>query len=41
MTLRRIALNLIKTNRSEKRSVRQKRILAALDTRFLQQLLGI
>ena len=40
-TLRTIALNLIKTNRSEKRSVRQKRILAALDTRFLQQLLGI
>jgi len=40
-TLRRIALNLVKSNRSEKRSVRQKRILAALDTRFLQQLLGI
>jgi len=41
MTLRRIALDLIKTNRSEKRSVRHKRILPALDTRFLQQLLGI
>ena len=40
-TLRRSALNLIKTNRSEKRSVRHKRILAALDTRFLQQILGI
>ena len=40
-TLRRIALNLVKSNRSKKCSVRQKRILAALDTRFLQQLLGI
>lgn len=39
-TLRRIALNLIKKNPLEKVSQRQKRILAALDTTFLQQLLG-
>jgi predicted transposase YbfD/YdcC len=40
-TLRRIALNLIKKNPREKVSQRQKRILAALDTSFLAQLLGI
>jgi len=40
-TLRRIALNLIKNNPREKVSQRQKRILAALDTAFLEQLLGI
>lgn len=40
-TLRRIALNLIKKNPQEKISQRQKRILAALDTAFLEQLLGI
>jgi predicted transposase YbfD/YdcC len=40
-TLRRIALNLIKKNPREKVSQRQKRILAALDTSFLGQLLGI
>jgi len=39
--LRRIALNLIKKNPREKVSQRQKRILAALDTSFLEQLLGI
>lgn len=39
--LRRIALNLIKKNPQEKVSQRQKRILAALDTSFLEQLLGI
>jgi len=40
-TLRRIALNLIKQNPRPKVSQRQKRILAALDTGFLEQLLGI
>ena len=40
-TLRRIALNLIKQNARPKVSQRQKRILAALDTGFLEQLLGI
>ena len=40
-TLRRIALNLIKKNPREKVSQRQKRILAALDNRFLEELLGI
>ena len=40
-TLRRIALNLIKRSPRKKVSQRQKRILAALDTRFLEQLLGI
>lgn len=40
-TLRRIALNLIKKNPCEKVSQRQKRILAALDTTFLAQLLGV
>ena len=40
-TLRRIALNLIKKNPRQKVSQRQKRILAALDTHFLEQLLGI
>lgn len=39
--LRRIALNLIKKNPQEKVSQRQKRIMAALDTDFLGQLLGI
>jgi len=39
--LRRIALNLIKKNPQEKVSQRQKRIFAALDTAFLEQLLGI
>lgn len=40
-TLRRIALNLVKKNPRPKVSQRQKRILAALDTHFLQQLLGL
>jgi predicted transposase YbfD/YdcC len=40
-TLRRIALNLIKKNPRQKVSQRQKRILAALDFSFLEQLLGI
>ena len=40
-TLRRIALNLIKCNPRKKVSLRQKRILAALDTAFLEQLLGV
>jgi predicted transposase YbfD/YdcC len=40
-TLRRIALNLIKKNPRLKVSQRQKRILAALDTSFLEQLLGV
>ena len=40
-TLRRIALNLIKRNPRKKVSQRQKRILAALDTPFLGELLGI
>lgn len=40
-TLRRLALNLVKTDRSKKASVRQKRIRAALDTDFLMKLLGI
>jgi len=39
--LRRIALNLIKKNPEQKVSQRQKRIMAALDTDFLEQLLGI
>jgi predicted transposase YbfD/YdcC len=40
-TLRRIALNLVKKNPRQKVSQRQKRILAALDTGFLEQLLGV
>jgi predicted transposase YbfD/YdcC len=40
-TLRRTALNLIKSNPRKKVSQRQKRILAALDTAFLEQLLGV
>jgi len=40
-TLRRIALNLIRKKHRKKVSQRQKRILAALDTSFLEQLLGI
>lgn len=40
-TLRRIALNLIKRNKRKKVSQRQKRILAALDSEFLEQLLGV
>lgn len=39
--LRRIALNLIKKNPRPKISQRQKRIFAALDTSFLEELLGI
>ena len=40
-TLRRIALNLIKQTPRPKVSQRQRRILAALDSHFLEQLLGI
>lgn len=40
-SLRRIALNLIKKNPKKKISQRQKRIYAALDTTFLEELLGI
>jgi predicted transposase YbfD/YdcC len=40
-TLRRIALNLLKTDRSKHSSQRAKRILAALDLQFLERLLGI
>ena len=40
-SLRRIALNLIKKNPKKKVSQRQKRIYAALDTTFLEELLGI
>ena len=40
-SLRRIALNLIKKNPKKKVSQRQKRIYAALDTDFLEELLGI
>lgn len=40
-TLRRIALNLIKKDRSQKCSLRAKRIFAALDAGFLRSLLGI
>lgn len=40
-TLRRIALNLCKKDTQRKISLRQKKILAALDTGFLEQLLGI
>ncbi len=40
-SLRRIALNLIKKNPKKKISQRQKRMYAALDTRFLEELLGI
>jgi predicted transposase YbfD/YdcC len=39
-TLRRLALNLVKKDPRPKVSQRQKRILAALDTSFLEQLLG-
>lgn len=39
--LRRIALNLVKNNRTEKLSVRGKRFLAALSPAYLGQLLGI
>ena len=40
-SLRRIAINLIKKNPKKKVSQRQKRIYAALDTAFLEELLGI
>jgi predicted transposase YbfD/YdcC len=40
-TLRRIALNLCKKNQRKKVSLRQKRILAALDPTFLEELLGL
>ncbi len=40
-SLRRIALNLIKKDRSQKCSQRSKRIAAALDPDFLKHLLGI
>lgn len=40
-TLRRVALNLIKKDRSKKCSQRQKRIFAALEPQFLEHLLGI
>ncbi len=40
-TLRRIGLNLCKKNQKQKISLRQKRILAALDTSFLEEVLGI
>ena len=40
-TLRRIGLNLIKKDRSKNCSLRQKRILAALEPDFLKHLLGI
>lgn len=40
-TMRRIALNLIRKNPRPKVSQRQKRIFAALDTAFLEELLGI
>lgn len=40
-SLRRIALNLIKKNPRPKVSQRQKRLLAALDDAFLEQLLGV
>jgi len=40
-TLRRLALNLVKNKPAKKYSVRQRRILAALDCQYLQQLLGI
>ncbi|MCP4645717.1 MAG: ISAs1 family transposase, partial [bacterium] len=40
-TLRRIATNLFKRNTSRKIPMRQKRILAALETKFLEELLGI
>ena len=40
-TLRRIALNLIKKNTRTKVSQRQKRIFAALDSAFLEELLGL
>lgn len=39
-TLRRIALNLIKKDRSRKGSIRAKRYIAAIDHDFLQHLLG-
>ncbi|MEI7512962.1 MAG: ISAs1 family transposase [Candidatus Uhrbacteria bacterium] len=39
-TLRRIALNLVKNNLREKTSQRQKRLIAALDTKYLEELLG-
>lgn len=40
-TLRRTALNLLKNTPAKKCSVRQRRILAALDCQYLQKLLGI
>ena len=40
-TLRRIALNLVKNKPAKKCSVRQRRILAALDGQYLLELLGI
>ena len=39
-TLRRIALNLVKADKSKNNSLRGKRLLAALDEEFLQHLLG-
>jgi len=40
-TLRRLALNLVKNDKSRKLPVRQKRMLAAMDHLYLMQLLGI
>jgi len=40
-TLRRLALNLVKNDKSRKLPVRQKRMLAAMDHQYLMQLLGI
>jgi len=40
-TLRRIALNLIKKDRSKSASIRSKRFIAAIDQDFLAHLLGI
>ncbi len=40
-TLRRLALNLIKRTPIHKCSARQRRLFAALDKQYLQQLLGI
>jgi predicted transposase YbfD/YdcC len=39
--LRRLALNLIKNDKSKKASIKNKRALAAMDHKFMEQLLGI
>jgi len=40
-TLRRLALNMVKNDKTEKLSIRQKRMLAAMDLDYLKRLIGV